>query len=590
MSEERSVTAAVEPTETPSTTSVTISTTTSTNVVATTKPVEPVEPRLKLSDVVPDKKSATALADLLSMFDHCRPHDTKATLDFGVKWLKPLGAKMDERGNWTLRIGPAVGEPGASLVLWSSHIDTVDWHEGPKKVVLSHTTGVLKLSDKDVNSSCLGADCTTGVWIMREMVKAKVPGLYIWHEAEEAGGQGSSWIAKNTPELLKGMQAAIAFDRKGFDNIITNQSGGMCCSDAFAKALAKQLPETGFKPDPTGTFTVSANYTDVIPECTNLSVGYFGQHFKTETQNAIFAMLMRAKMIRFDEAKLVIKRKPGEGKHTYGGYYGMGYTGGGGYGLNDWREDGYSTGGYREPPRTYVLTGDKVRILQSAVKSDLAEQQDVGKEGYIKAIRYGNGRDTHKNFDVRLTSGELLEGLEDRHVERVVLDKYAPVAKAPARFNIGDRVRVRESARPELSQRRLKHPLCNIVGKEGEVSGIGLRSDWTDVKMDSGQMLFSLKSSDLERIADKMAHGKVTPINKPKDYSKTKCGGLCGGRCKGLCASMKKPDVMAKEALEPMLALTIRDFVLTYPDQVADLIEQWGLGVDDLYENYPDCM
>ena len=650
MSEEHQATSAVAETTSTinvATKSVTISTTTSANAVAVVKPVEPEEPRIKLSDVVTTKKDAKALSDLIEMFDHCRPHDSKATLDFALKWLKPLGAKIDARGNWTLRIGED------SKVIWSSHIDTVDWNEGPKNVVLSHTTGVLRLSDKDKSSSCLGADCTTGVWIMREMAKAKVPGLYIWHEAEESGGQGSSWIAKHKPELLKGMQAAIAFDRKGFSDIITEQSGGMCCSDEFAKALAKQLPNTGFKPDSTGSFTDTANYTDVIPECTNLSVGYFGQHCKTETQNVIFAMLMRAAMVRFDETKLVIKRKPGEGAYTYGRYYGMGYSGrqynSMGYPndryYDDWEMGGFGGSSYKEPPRAYVLTGDRVRIRQAAVTAGLATQELVGCEGNVTQICYKDP----KSLTIKMDSGGWLEGLQEHHVDRVIEEKYAldanerrsgserqpvkPAAKVHA-FKLDDRVIVKEAARFELAQRQLKRPLCDIIGKVGTVSGLGLRSDWIDVKMDSGQMLFSLKSFDLTPVGTPdlpHGHGNVTTkVAKPKDYSKTKCGGLCGGKCKGLCASMKKPDVMAKvdaekelarkdanaairrlgesdhdaklaklieedrlypkEPADERMALTLRDFIINYPDQIVDWMEQMGMTVDDLYDTYPDCL
>ena len=622
MSEER---------ETTSTINVTVSTA-SANVVALAKPVEP---RLMLTDVVVTKKDAKALADLLAMFDRCRPHDTKATLDFAVKWLKPLGAKIDARGNWTLRIGPPVGSIGSSKVIWSSHIDTVDWNEGLKSTVLNHDTGVLRLSDRDKSSSCLGADCTTGVWIMREMAKAKVPGLYIWHEAEESGGQGSSWIAKNRPELLEGMQAAIAFDRKGFADIITEQSGGMCCSDAFAKALAKQLPDTGFKPDPTGSFTDTAIYTGVIPECTNLSIGYFSQHGKNETQNVIFAMLMRAAMVRFTESKLVIKRKPGEGAYTYGRYYGMGYTGGGGYGLNDWWEDGYSKGGYKEQPRTYILTGDKVRIRASAVGHG-AYLGDVGKEGHVSLVRYTNP----KVLDITLAQGVSIKGLLEEHVDRVVEEKYAPKpALAAMRFDLGDRVVIGESARHELNHRMLRRPIDDIIGKEGTVTGLGMRHDWIDVKLDNGQQLFSLKSTDLMLAPEKAAHGKVALIDKPKDYSKTKCGGLCGGKCQGMCADPVKLKMLQrlaakvdagkeksrtdanaairrlggsdaekavmredtpqpkddgkfypKEPDEGRACRNILDFIITYPDQVADLIEQWGFGVEDLYNNFPNCL
>jgi hypothetical protein len=605
--------------------SVTISQTATTAATTAVKPVEKKEPRLSLDDMIITRNDKRAFATLIQMFESCRPHDTKSTLDFGIKWLKPLGAKIDKRGNWTLRIGDD------SKVLWSSHIDTVDWREGPKKVVLNHDTGVLRLSDKDTNSTCLGADCTTGVWIMREMALAKVPGLYVWHEAEESGGQGSSDIVKHrSDELLKGMQAAIAFDRKGFDNIITEQSGGQCCSDEFAKALALQLPDTGFKPDPTGTFTDTANYTDVIPECTNLSVGYFGQHFKTETQNVIFAMLLRVAMLRFDESKLVIKRKPGEGKRTYVNYYGYG----GGGGLSDWwdNESRYYDGGYKEPPREYLLTGDRVRILSTVVgqPGTGAFTTDVGCIGRVTLIRYVNP----KLITIKLEkTGATIVDLQEEHLSRIVEDHHAPVTppKTKSYFFTGDRVRMRSSAGPELSSRRLSRPQSELIGGKGTVTGVGLKG-WVDVTMDNGQQLFSMADRHFDLIA--FTKDEVKP--KVKDYSKTKCGGLCGGKCQGMCADPVKLDMLQRLAAkvkaeeEMSEAATIRrlggadgdakieaarrarenrdlplypqedapprqyrslvDFVIAYPDQVADLIDQWGLDIKDLYDQFPDCL
>jgi hypothetical protein len=40
-------------------------------------------------------------------------------------------------------------------------------------------------------SNCLGADCTTGVWLILEMIKANVPGVYVIHSDEEVGGKGA---------------------------------------------------------------------------------------------------------------------------------------------------------------------------------------------------------------------------------------------------------------------------------------------------------------------------------------------------------------------------------------------------------------
>jgi hypothetical protein len=588
MSEERNTTAVVE---------------TST----ATAMVEP-EERLTLRDVTKTKGEHRAFVDLLGMFSHCRPHDTKATVDFAKKWLKPLGAKMDKRGNWRLRIGDD------SKVLWSSHIDTVDWREGAKKLTLNSSTGVLRLSDKDSNSSCLGADCTTGVWIMREMALAKVPGLYIWHEAEEAGGIGSSWIKNNDSGILKGMNAAIAFDRKGFDNIITEQSGGQCCSNEFAAALALQLPDTNYKADPTGTFTDTANYTHIIPECTNLSVGYFNQHFKGETQNVIFAMLLRAAMLRFDETKLVIKRKPGEGKRTYN-YASWS-------GMDDW--DGGSYGGYKSAEyyvRNYVIIGDTVKILASAFGQG-ALDTDIGRQGKVMRVGYaGSARTLNIKF---ADDGDWIENLKDYHVKRVVPETKVPERKVTY-YNKGDRVRIAEAGRADLTRRAMGTMIIdNLIGSEGVIADVVLRNNTADIQLDSGRMLwgFDGKGFELVKAVEEKKEPAKNAKGKVKDYSKTRCGGLCAGKCQGMCADPVKLDMLKRLAAqvdkaqkEPKVSTqrspsgravkvydyeddgcgtrsckTLHDFVVTYPDHLVDMIEQWGLTLKDLYDSYPDCL
>ena len=561
------------------------------------KPVEDKEARLTLADVIRTKAQSRAFKDLIAMFGECRPHDTKATIDFGKKWLKPLGAHMDGRGNWRLRIGDD------SKVIWSSHIDTVDWNEGAKRVILNHSTGVLHLSSKDVTSSCLGADCTTGVWIMREMALAKVPGLYIWHEGEEAGGLGSSWIAKNDKELLKTFDAAIAFDRKGFDNIITEQAGGQCCSNEFAKALALQLPLTGFKPDPTGTFTDTANYADYIPECTNLSVGYFGQHGKTETQNMIFAMMMRGAMIRFNEAKLVIKRKPGEGKRTYASYYGMGY-GGGNY--MDWGYgDSYpaSKGTAPDHHRDFIMVGDKVRVLSGAAGRG-AFAGDIGRIGKVTQVRYSGPR----VVDILLDSGDRIDSLEAIYVERI---KVAKPATEVGYFLIGDEVKIKTGAGYTLACTSGGNTAANTVGKQGIViAAVG----WTlDIELTDGRKVWGLDRSHVSLVkAVRIASRADTPVKQEKPKDTTRCGGLCGGKCKGYCASAQTlaaerhtrkvaklkaaADALFQKQKEddernaPREARSILEFVRNYPDQTADLIEGWGLTIDDLYDAYPDTL
>lgn len=245
------------------------------------------------------------LALLSNMMEYCRPAGTKTERMFIKKFIDPLGCEIDRVGNRIKRVGN-------SDILWSSHTDTVHRREGQQKVVL--LGDYLMLGANDVQSSCLGADCTIGVWLMTEMIKAEIPGLYIFHRGEEIGGIGSSYIAKHYPSVLKGINYAIAFDRKGVSSIITHQ-GMRCCSDEFSYSLSNAFFKAGldgFKNDTGGTFTDTANYTDLIGECTNISVGYYNQHTSKECQNVEFAFKLREALLELDHSELIYSRCPGD--------------------------------------------------------------------------------------------------------------------------------------------------------------------------------------------------------------------------------------------------------------------------------------
>ena len=133
----------------------------------------------------------------------------------------------------------------------------------------------------------LGADDKLGCYILCRLIEAGVDGLYVFHIGEEIGGIGSKYLALHKPEYFTGVQHCIAFDRMDYGDIITHQAGGRCCSDTFANALADQLsvnfpPMQKMAPSDRGSFTDSANYTSLIAECTNVSVGYFSQHTARE--------------------------------------------------------------------------------------------------------------------------------------------------------------------------------------------------------------------------------------------------------------------------------------------------------------------
>ncbi|WP_051070888.1 hypothetical protein [Mesorhizobium sp. STM 4661] len=230
------------------------------------------------------------------MIRYKRPAFSATEEIFVNKFIRPLGTKTDKFGNLMKSIGD---HPNT---LWSCHTDTVHWTEGLQKVIHNDDTVALPESS---HSNCLGADCTAGVWLMTEMIKAKVPGLYVFHRDEENGGGGSMHIASKTPDLLKDIDAAIAFDRFGTKSVITHQFG-RCCSDDFADSLCEQLP--GSEKDDSGLFTDTANYVDHVSECTNISVGYAGHHSHKEVQNLKFLNDLKNRMIKLDTSKLRFSR------------------------------------------------------------------------------------------------------------------------------------------------------------------------------------------------------------------------------------------------------------------------------------------
>jgi hypothetical protein len=146
---------------------------------------------------------------------------------------------------------------------------------------------------------------------MREMILAQIPGLYVFHRAEEQGGIGSRFIAESTPDFLNGIDYAIALDRKGVNDVITHQMHGRCCSDSFAAELAARLGN-GYTPSKNGIFTDTANYTSLIPECTNISVGYQHEHSSNESLNLEHLLMLRHRLVNLDTTGLPVARDPNE--------------------------------------------------------------------------------------------------------------------------------------------------------------------------------------------------------------------------------------------------------------------------------------
>lgn len=165
----------------------------------------------------------------------------------------------------------------------------------------------------DDSNDCLGADDGTGVWIMLNLIKAKVPGLYCFYRDEESGRIGSEWSAANEPDRYADIEIMLSFDRKGITDVITHQMGSRCCSELFAEHISKAIDPAGeVAPDDSGSYTDSYSFMNIIPECTNICVGYYRQHTAFEEQDLTWAAYLVNRLIAIDWSIVPVDREPGK--------------------------------------------------------------------------------------------------------------------------------------------------------------------------------------------------------------------------------------------------------------------------------------
>ncbi len=210
------------------------------------------------------------------------------------------GLEKDEYGNYVLRIGD-------SKTAFTCHLDTAD--STPKKVY--HVIKDNKVYTD--GSSILGADDKAGFTIMYFMIKNKVPGIYLFFLEEEVGMKGSEYFVKN--EISKyDIQRVISFDRRDYGSVITYQLGSRCCSDKFADELSRQLEfgKLTFFKDSGGIYTDSYKFIEYVPECTNISVGYFNAHTCGEYQDIEYLTFICNRVLSVDWENLPSERNPSE--------------------------------------------------------------------------------------------------------------------------------------------------------------------------------------------------------------------------------------------------------------------------------------
>lgn len=345
----------------------------------------------------------------ISMLSYRRPSGTvfnKTYQEFIEKFLTPVFGEPDKHGNFIKIINDAQG--GHPRIAYMAHHDTVHRNNGRQSTAIKYSPeaiGDVYLYIKNDNvpriektsrystgkkdhkgnliykeqtyqtidvtspdySDCLGADCTTGVWLILQMIEAGCPGVYVIHEDEEIGCVGSGCIVDDYKRLtdeqkeehwISKVDIAMSFDRYGETSIITYQSSSRTASDSFASALSEMTEEffrdrgyLSLQADNGGSYTDSNEYCDVISECTNISVGYYNQHSDKEKQNVDYLLMLRDCLIHFaddmnDPKKLPASRNPLETDYLYSGY-GIGYQYGGMYRPN------YTMGNYNRRDNSY---------------------------------------------------------------------------------------------------------------------------------------------------------------------------------------------------------------------------------------------
>lgn len=249
------------------------------------------------------------------MLEYRRPARSHTEEGFITRYIDTIpGIYADAYGN---RLLVRKGTPGSPRVMISCHTDSVHRMPG-KQAVRVGRDGIVALGKRELLSNCLGADDCAGIYAALRMIEAGVQATFVFHRDEESGGRGSAWLAANYGDWLRTFDVCLALDRRGTRDVIVSQSYGKCASDEFVEGLARELGTGAGYRAADGIFTDSANYVGLIPECSNLSIGYYDEHSTRERLDLGYLGDVVERLIAVDWSRVPVVRKPGDSSTAWG--------------------------------------------------------------------------------------------------------------------------------------------------------------------------------------------------------------------------------------------------------------------------------
>ncbi len=231
---------------------------------------------------------------------------TEYTVPFGyeetLEPILPSGWKKDSIGNYYYEIGE-------SKTIFTSHLDTAC----KEREKINHVIdGDIIKTD---GTTILGGDNKAGCVVLFYLIENNIPGTYYFFLGEEMAvhsnyPHGSLLAIEENHDFFTKFDRIISFDRKEKDQFITRQLGKNCCSNEFADALISEFESNGvnYKKDPTGYYTDSAFFADIIPEVVNLSIGVWNEHHKNEYVDIAYIEKVAKAAININWEELPTKR------------------------------------------------------------------------------------------------------------------------------------------------------------------------------------------------------------------------------------------------------------------------------------------